>query len=354
MKNFLFLAAAVVAMCSCSTNPAAYVIKGDIAGLNNKVYLFQGDSLIGSADVRNGKFKLKGIAEKPAWGTLNDALDRNQSSINIELILEPGKIAIKSDPSNTKISHISGTPINEAFTTLAVGMDVLENEYKDPATTDERKNAIDDESDLLIATTVNGNLDNILGVLLLPNMAYNLSGQETLDKIATFSPEMQQTKELASLKQMATKRLKTDVGNTYIDIVQNNANGKPVSLKSVIDNKNNKYTLVDFWATWCPPCMAEVPVMKKTYDQFHKKGFEIYGVSVDSNQDKDKWISTVKEKGMNWIQVSNLSGFDSQAVTDYAVHVIPTNFLIDAQGKIVAQNLRGKALYQKIEELLGK
>ena len=163
---------------------------------------------------------------------------------------------------------------------------------------------------------------------------------------------MQQTKELTELKTSAEQKLKTDVGQPYIDIVQNNAEGQPVSLKSVIDNPANKYTLVDFWASWCGPCMEEVPHLKQAYDKFHGQGLEIYGVSLDN--DNDKWLGAIREHGMGWVQVSDLNGFDNLAAKDYAVQSIPSNFLIDAQGRIVAKNLRGEDLYKKVEELLGK
>ena len=142
------------------------------------------------------------------------------------------------------------------------------------------------------------------------------------------------------------------MGQPYINILQSDAEGQIVTLTSVIENPANKYTLVDFWASWCGPCMGEVPHLKKTYDEFRKKGFEIYGVSFD--EDRGDWLGAVEQNDMNWLHVSEVKGFDNQAAKDYAIQGIPSNFLIDGQGTIVARNLRGEALYEKISELLAQ
>ena len=336
-KAFLFAASAAV-LCSCSNQPK-YIIDGDIAGLEGTVYLYQGDSLIDSAAVKAGKFQFRGNAGAPAVHYLLDSREGQPQAFAMQFILEPGNISIKSDAEDAQVRHTTGTPANDASDAYS-------------ATTDERREAIEKEFEQLTLTTIDNNRDNFFGVVLMPNRAYELSGQETLDEIAKFSPEMQQTKELTELKTSAEQKLKTDVGQPYIDIVQNNAEGEPVSLKSVIDNPANKYTLVDFWASWCGPCMGEVPHLKKTYEEFHKKGFEIFGVSFDSKA--EDWTEAVEKNGMDWIHVSALSGFDNQAAEDYAVRGIPSNFLIDGQGTIVARNLRGEALYEKISELLAQ
>ena len=197
------------------------------------------------------------------------------------------------------------------------------------------------------------NRTNLFGALLLAQqLGYELSGQELLDEIALFPEELQRSSVLESLKESAEQKIRTDVGQPYTDVAQPDAEGQEVSLKSVVENPANKYVLLDFWASWCGPCMGEVPHLKKAYGEFHKKGFEIYGVSFD--KDREKWLEAIDRNGMNWVHVSEVNGFDNQAARDYAVQGIPSNFLIAADGTIVARNLRGEALYEKIAELLAR
>ena len=114
----------------------------------------------------------------------------------------------------------------------------------------------------------------------------------------------------------------------------------------------DKPAIVDFYASWCGPCMAEIPFLKADYEKYGKKGFEIYAVSFDSQ--RDRWIDAVRQQGMKWIQVSDLSGFQTPAAEAYAVQSIPSNFLIRcSDGQIVATQLRGEALGEKLGELLG-
>ena len=349
-KAFLFAASAAV-LCSCSTQPK-YVVEGDIAGLEGTVYLFQQDSLIDSAVVKSGKFRFSGPAGAPAMHDLLDSRDGQPQAFAMQLILEPGTISIKSDADDPQVRHTTGTPANDAAEAYTAASRALITEYRDAATTDQRREAIEEEFEQLTRTSVEANRDNFFGVMLMPNMAYELSGQELLDEIAKFPAEMQQTDALVRLKENAEQKMKTDIGQPFIDIAQPNADGEQVSLESVVRNPANKYVLLDFWASWCGPCMGEVPHLKKTYDEFRKKGFEIYGVSFD--EDRGDWLGAVEQNDMNWLHVSEVKGFDNQAAKDYAIQGIPSNFLIDGQGTIVARNLRGEALYEKISELLAQ
>lgn len=352
MKNILILGLAAATMCSC--NSQKYVITGDIAGLAGTVYMFDSkENVIDSATVENGSFRFTGTAAQPDVRYLADTRGDAPASFSVMLFVEPGTILVADNEQTPNSKKVSGTPSNDASAAYAAASRTLIEAFRDPATTDERRAAIEMQYDSLARATVDANRNNYFGAMLLvQQVGYGLTGQEVIDQIAKFSPEMQQTEIITTFKQSAEQKLKTEIGQPYIDIEQNNAEGTPVSLKSVIETPANKYTLVDFWASWCGPCMGEIPHLKKTYDAFHNKGFEIYGVSFD--QDRDKWIGAVKEHGMNWIQVSDVKGFENQSAKDYAVQGIPSNFLIDAQGKIVAANLRGEALYEKVAALLAE
>lgn len=136
-------------------------------------------------------------------------------------------------------------------------------------------------------------------------------------------------------------------GEKYKDFALPNQDGKEVKLSQTV--AANKYTLLDFWASWCGPCMREVPHLKEAYAKYHDKGFEIFAVSYDS--DAMAWMGAVKKNEMNWIHVSSVNGWECPTQALYNVRSIPRNFLIDANGTIVAENLRGDDLTAKLAEL---
>ncbi len=140
----------------------------------------------------------------------------------------------------------------------------------------------------------------------------------------------------------------TAVGQKYTDLAMPDTKGKTMRLSQYIGK--NKYTLVDFWASWCGPCRAEMPNVVKAYNTYHEKGFDVIGVSFDNN--KAAWTKAIAQLKMPWHHMSDLKGWGSAAAAAYNVKGIPANVLIDRQGTIVAKDLREEALQEKLAELL--
>jgi len=115
-----------------------------------------------------------------------------------------------------------------------------------------------------------------------------------------------------------------------------------------------KYVLLDFWASWCGPCRQENPTLVKAYAKYKEKGFEILGISLDNPDAKEAWIEAIEKDGLTWRQVSDLKAWNNAVARTYGIRAIPHSFLIDPQGTIIAENLRGEKLEAKLAEIFGK
>jgi len=148
----------------------------------------------------------------------------------------------------------------------------------------------------------------------------------------------------AKLREKVTRLQQTSVGGKAANIKMNTADGTLVSLTSI----HKKYTLIDFWASWCGPCRSESKMLNELYKKHNNKGFEIYGVSLDNKE--DKWVKAIEKDHRIWTNVSSLEAFKTKAAYDYAVTSLPTNYLIDANYKIIGKNLH----LEELESLLAK
>lgn len=180
------------------------------------------------------------------------------------------------------------------------------------------------------------------GSELLQQLKADYPGTKVAEAADRVLPELQAQKQAMALQ----AQLKP--GSVFPDFHAKDLAGHPLS----VSQYRGKVVLVDFWATWCPPCRAEMPNVVAAYQKYHDKGFEIVGISLDQKEDQLKQY--LAANNMTWPQYFDGLGWNSKLGTKYGVNSIPANFLLDANGRIVAKDLRGPALGAQLEKMLGK
>lgn len=153
-----------------------------------------------------------------------------------------------------------------------------------------------------------------------------------------------------SCKQEPSKPLVfgTEIGDYAPTFTSKTPEGKDLSLNDV----DAKVIVLDFWASWCGPCRRENPNVVRMYNQYHDKGLEIVGISLDKKGQEDRWLKAIAQDQLTWKHVSSLEGWQEPIAVAYGVRSIPATYILDGDGKIIAKNLRGKALEDKISEIL--
>jgi peroxiredoxin len=215
--------------------------------------------------------------------------------------------------------------------------------------------------DALLAEHKSEKTDDVAQILFMKAMLYIQvfenpeKGSEMIKQVQKDFPETTQGKDadkvLASIaKQIEGAKIQKElaVGKPFPDFKEKDLNGKPISVSAY----KGKILLVDFWATWCGPCVGELPNVLKTYEKYHGKGFEIVGISLD--QEEKKLRDFIKSREMPWQQYFDGKGWQSKLAGTYGIMSIPATYLLDKEGNIAAKNLRGDDLATEVGKLLAK
>ena len=335
MKSKILLAALgslMIAFSACQSPTESCTVKGTVQGVKDGAELELQDAwnkykVIATTTVEDGTFEFHPSFKVPThvylyakdpedvyanpydWGQLKD------------FFLESGTILVDVHAVDTAdmCTGAAGTVLNDAY---------------------QKIQAVDvDARDPLWEEAVNDGRTNLLALEYADRKSDDLAKASEI--LGRLSPDLAKTyrKYIATMKKRWARRAKAEerrekaaeeavdlVHQPYIDMEYQDVDGNRVSLSSVVNNPANRYVILDFWATWCGPCVQSIPMLKEVYGRYHDKGLEIFSVSHDSKT--KEWKSFVAENGMTWV---NVLGKDRKAGRDYGVEYIPTVFLIDCK-----------------------
>lgn len=326
MKQFLFMVLVALLMVGCQETPKGYVINGEVEGMTDgTVYLktFRNKMFfdVDTAVVKDGKFTFKGEVEQPLlYGLATEDMD-----YPLQLFLENVAMDVKIGNDGETIT-VQNSPVNDIFQGNAAkvfeeGFDIdsLVTKYPDsPAA----------------------------AFYLYRYFTYQLPLDDLKATRAKLSPSLANSPYVTDLDGIIKQLENVQIGKQAPEFSLPDTAGVMVSLSDF----KGKYVLLDFWASWCPPCRRENPNVVKEFNTYKDKNFTVLGISLDNN--KEKWMQAIADDGLTWTHVSDLKFWDSEIPALYGVRGIPANVLLDPDGVIIARNVTGEKLQETLQSVI--
>ena len=377
-KYFLALAATML-LISCGSD-GNFKITGTTPDINNGTYVYLQridiNNQILNVDttvIKDGKFS---FTEDPVENSELMALSFQKIRGNVFFISENEEISIKAYKDSLYTSEVDGGAENDVFKLYyddvvtsnnekqrlqqegmaamqsgdTAKVNIIRNEFEqiNEADTRRRIKLIKEHPDRFISII---SLSELVGTRAIESS----EAEELFENLDASLKETKKGKRLnemiAKLKSQEAAAAQAEIGNKAPAFTAPTPEGEELALA---DAMGSKYTIIDFWASWCKPCRQENPNVVSVYNTYHDKGLNIISVSLDRAAAKDKWLAAIENDKMDWFHVSNLMEWQDPVARKYGVTAIPATYLIDAEGVIIDKNLRGEALVAKMQELLGE
>ncbi len=356
---------------SCSKKEEGYSISGDLTGFESKdmVYINTVSDanrpiIIDSIQMIDGKFSLDLPA--PTSKDFYFLSFAKSTKGNILFISENKALKIKADVNDLRGARIDGGEENKTFVNFldqinklgAVAQDITKEnniakqnaDYPGLQNAQKRKDSLAVASKEMRLRILGETPNTVAAIMALTDLVSQkmIKSTEAKAYYEKFTPEMKSSRLGRNAETAISSIIETSnkIGDKVSNFTAPSLSGEKLSLN---DNLG-KITILDFWASWCRPCRAENPNVVRIYNKYKSKGLEIIGISFD--QKAEKWQKAVENDGLTWKHVSNLKGWQEPLGKPFGVRSIPTTYLLDENGVIIAKNLRGQALENKIAELL--
>lgn len=362
MNKVLIIAALAITTLPTMAQQVKYSISGTYANEGKVIYLKDQltETIVDSTVIANGKFTFNGTAEKDALMAIN-VKDKDWNTV----FFNDGTPVIV----NANDSTLKGSPLNERLMKYDLESEKPSRNFKAKVAKMTKDEMMAHAEELMeeinkvqggkiaLANKIFKEERNTLIPLAFAQLFFFDNGIDAYDELVKEQvifanhPYLKKAKDdIAEALQPKDSPKLAFIGQQYTDIEMADPDGKMHKISELVGE--GKWVLVDFWASWCGPCRAEMPNLLEAYNKFHTKGFEVIGISFD--QDKDAWIKAVEQIKMPWLQLSDLKGGEGAVASIYNVDAIPDNILINPQGKITDRGLRGKPLHKRLQQIFGE